>query len=76
MKRMIIIFFAWAVLFLADFVPAEAATKVVTQKPTVSSLAPGENVLYDDKRCPAGMIARYSKPKNRNEIRRGQCVHQ
>ncbi|APO74590.1 hypothetical protein AM571_CH01769 [Rhizobium etli 8C-3] len=75
MRRTINMLCASAVLFLAGFAPTEAAMKVVKQKPTVSSLAPGEAVLYDDKRCPAGMIARYARAKNRDEIRRGQCVH-
>lgn len=68
--------FASAAIFLSFFAPADAAIKVVKQKPTAASLAPGEAVLYDDKRCPAGMIAKYARPKNRNEVRRGQCVHQ
>ena len=55
--------------------PSNAQSKKVTQRPTVSSMAPGETVLFDDKSCPAGMIAKFTKAKNREKITK-KCVHQ
>ena len=54
--------------------PASAAIRTVSTKPTLSSLAPGESVLYDDKSCPAGMIAKFTKAKNRAQMGK-KCIH-
>jgi len=54
--------------------PADAAIKTVTTKPTAATMTPGEPVLYDDKACPAGMIAKFTKAKRNNNISK-KCVH-
>jgi len=54
--------------------PANAAIKTVTTKPTAATMTPGEPVLYDDKACPAGMIAKFTKAKRNNNISK-KCVH-
>ncbi|KRB51873.1 hypothetical protein ASE04_10130 [Rhizobium sp. Root708] len=59
----------------ASFTPASAAIQTVTSKPTVESLAPGQSVLFDDKKCPAGMIAKFTKAQKRPTVKRN-CVHQ
>lgn len=59
----------------ASVSPSNAQSRKVTQRPTVSSMAPGETVLFDDKSCPAGMIAKFTKAKNRAKITK-KCVHQ
>ncbi len=59
----------------ASFTPASAAIQTVTSKPTLESLAPGQSVLFDDKKCPSGMIAKYSKAQKRSSMKR-TCVHQ
>jgi hypothetical protein len=37
-------------------------------------MTPGEPVLFDDKTCPAGMIAKFTKAKRNNNISK-KCVH-
>ncbi len=54
--------------------PAHAQTKMVKAKPTPATMAAGESVLYDDKSCPAGMIARYTKSQHKEQIGK-RCVH-
>jgi hypothetical protein len=54
---------------------AAGATQVVTAQPTLATLAPGETVYYDDKRCPAGMIAKFTKAPKKSQMKRA-CVHQ
>ncbi|WP_312472731.1 DUF6719 family protein [Rhizobium sp.] len=49
--------------------------KTVTAKPTAETMAPGESVLFDDKKCPAGMIAKFTKAQKRPSVSR-RCVHQ
>ncbi|WP_051909218.1 DUF6719 family protein [Neorhizobium galegae] len=65
-----------AVLFTgsAALLPANAQTRLVKTKPTVASMAAGETVLFDDKSCPAGMIAQYTKSQRKEEIGK-KCVH-
>jgi hypothetical protein len=46
---------------------------VVTSQPTMSSLKPGQSVFYDDKKCPAGQVAKYSKGQRRAQITR-KCM--
>ncbi|MFK0333156.1 DUF6719 family protein [Rhizobium sp. NPDC090275] len=62
-------------LLLAGASTSFAAIKTVTAKPTVESMAPGESVLFDDKKCPAGMIAKFTKAQKRTQMNR-KCVHQ
>ena len=64
-----ILFTAFSVTF------ADAATKVATTQPTLSTLAPGESVFFDDKRCPAGMIAKFTKAEKRSQMKR-TCMRQ
>lgn len=59
----------------ASVSPLNAQSKKVAQRPTVASMANGESVLFDDKSCPAGMIAKFTKAKNREKITK-KCVHQ
>ena len=54
--------------------PANAETKTVTTQPTAATMTPGEPVLFDDKTCPAGMIAKFTKAKRNNNISK-KCVH-
>ena len=76
MKRSTLILFSGILLFSAFSVTsAGAATKVVTTQPTLSTLAPGESVFFDDKRCPAGMIAKFTKAEKRSQMKR-TCMHQ
>jgi hypothetical protein len=60
-------------LSLAGASVSMAATQTVTTKPTLESLPPGKSVYFDDKKCGAGMIAKYSKPQRRNQLKR-ECV--
>lgn len=62
-------------LSLVDISGASAQTPVVTSPPTLKTLAPGQSVLYNDKKCPAGQIGKYSRPQKRSTIGR-RCVHQ
>ncbi|CCM77342.1 DUF6719 family protein [Rhizobium mesoamericanum] len=50
------------------------AIQTVSTKPTLGSLAPGQSVLFDDKKCPSGMIAKYTKAQRRSAMNR-TCVH-
>lgn len=54
--------------------PAGAEIKTVTTKHTAATMTAGEPVLYDDKTCPAGMIAKFTKAKRNNNISK-KCVH-
>lgn len=54
---------------------ALGATQVVTSQPTMSTLAPGQSVYFNDKRCPAGMIAKFTKAQKRSQMKR-ECVRQ
>lgn len=54
-------------LTLLAVVPANAQ-KVVTMQPTLQTIPEGKAVLYDNKKCPPGQIARYVKRTNRQEI--------
>jgi hypothetical protein len=62
-------------LSLAGASTSFAAIKTVTAKPTAETVAPGESVLFDDKKCPAGMIAKFTKAQQRPSVSR-RCVHQ
>jgi hypothetical protein len=74
MTRSTISFLSGAFLLAGLGAPAaSAATQTVTSLPTVSTLSPGQSVYFDDKRCPAGMIAKFSKPQKRNQMKRA-CV--
>lgn len=65
-----------AVVFAAPVTlsPANAQTKMVKAKPTPATMAAGESVLFDDKACPAGMIARFTKSQRKEQIAK-KCVH-
>jgi hypothetical protein len=54
---------------------AAGETPVVTSQPTMSSLKPGQSVLFNDNKCPAGQIAKYSKGQRRAQITR-KCIKQ
>lgn len=58
----------------AALFPAHAQTRMVKTKPTPATMAAGESVLFDDKSCPAGMIARYTKSQRKEQIGK-RCVH-
>ena len=58
----------------ATLSPASAQTRMVKAKPTPASMAAGESVLFDDKSCPAGMIAQYTKAQRKEQISK-KCVH-
>jgi len=73
LKGMTVLSSAGAVLAMLSS-PASAEIKTVTTKPTVASMTPGESVLFDDKSCPAGMIAKFTKAKKREQITK-KCVH-
>ncbi len=60
---------------IASVAPASADIQTVRSKPTVASLAPGQSVLFDDKKCPSGMIAKFTKAQKRTSMKRS-CVHQ
>ncbi|MBB3966493.1 MULTISPECIES: DUF6719 family protein [Rhizobium] len=60
-------------LVLSSASGSMAATQTVTTKPTLENLPPGTSVYFDDKKCGAGMIAKYSKPQRRNQLKR-ECV--
>ncbi|KQV66236.1 DUF6719 family protein [Rhizobium sp. Root1220] len=76
MARAIAILVSAAFLCVAFDIPsAGAATKVVTAPPSLSTLAPGESVFYNDKKCPAGMIAKFTKAQRRSQMKR-ECVRQ
>lgn len=73
MQRYKIFLVAGASVLLLSALPAEAATKVVTAMPVSASLSPGESVLYDDKKCPAGQIAKFTKMRNKDGMKRS-CI--
>ncbi|MCQ1837502.1 DUF6719 family protein [Neorhizobium galegae] len=75
MFRILVILFL-AVVFAgpATVSPANAQTRMVKTKPTPATMAAGESVLFDDKSCPAGMIARYTKSQRKEQIGK-RCVH-
>lgn len=62
------------VLSLVIISDASAQTPVVTTPPTLKTLAPGQSVMFDDKKCPAGQIAKYTRAQKRSQIGR-RCVH-
>jgi len=62
-------------LGVADISLAAGETPVVTSQPTVDTLKPGQSVFYNDKKCPAGQIAKYSKAQRRAQVSR-KCVKQ
>ncbi|MDM9620765.1 hypothetical protein A6U87_19875 [Rhizobium sp. AC44/96] len=74
MVRAIIILASAALLTSALDTAAAGATQVVTTQPTLANMSPGQSVLYDDKRCPAGMIAKFTKAQKRSELKRN-CIH-
>ena len=74
-RSILVLMFTSLLLAAASSAPASAATRTVTSKPTLESLEPGQAVLYDDKKCPSGMIAKYRKAPKRSSISR-TCVHQ
>ncbi|KGD87743.1 MULTISPECIES: DUF6719 family protein [Rhizobium/Agrobacterium group] len=53
---------------------AYAQSRTVTTQPTLQTLPPGRAVLFDNKKCPAGQIARYARSKMRDQISI-KCVH-
>jgi hypothetical protein len=57
-----------ASLFLTS--AATAQDKTVTVRPTPKTLAAGETVYFDDKKCPAGQIAKYTKSLRSENVRR------
>ncbi|WP_336622277.1 DUF6719 family protein [Rhizobium sp. S152] len=61
-------------LSLVDISGASAQTPVVTTPPTLKTLTPGQSVLFDDKKCPAGQIGKYTRAQKRSSITR-RCVH-
>ncbi|WP_037070062.1 MULTISPECIES: DUF6719 family protein [Rhizobium] len=76
MTRSSLILVSISLLFaISSVAPASAEIQTVTSKPTVESLAPGQSVLFDDKRCPSGMIAKFTKAQKRPSMKRS-CVHQ
>ncbi len=62
-------------LSIANVATAAGETPVVTAQPTMSSLKSGQSVFYNDKKCPAGQIAKYTKGQRRAQITR-KCVKQ
>lgn len=76
MKRFMIACISVAcVLSFADVPEAAGETPVVTSQPTMSSLKPGQSVFFNDKKCPAGQIAKYTKGQRRAQITR-KCMNQ
>jgi hypothetical protein len=62
-------------LSILDIQGASAETQVVTSMPTMKTLAPGQSVYFDDKKCPAGTMAKFTKGQRRAQITR-KCVRQ
>jgi hypothetical protein len=74
-RAIILLFSSTSLLFAFTHSAAAGATRVVAAQPTLATLSPGESVYYDDKRCPAGMIAKFTKAPKRSQMKRA-CVHQ
>ncbi|MBB3657302.1 hypothetical protein FHX15_002534 [Rhizobium sp. BK650] len=62
------------VSMLAGALPALAAIKTVTQRPTLQSLPAGQAVLFNDGHCPGGQIAKFAHKQKSNELKKS-CVH-
>jgi hypothetical protein len=58
----------------ASALPALAAIKTVTQKPTTQSLPAGHAVLFNDGLCPAGQIAKFVHKEKSGNLKKS-CVH-
>lgn len=58
----------------AGALPALAAIKTVTQRPTTQSLPAGHAVLFNDGQCPAGQIAKFVHKEKSGELKKS-CVH-
>jgi len=58
----------------AGAVPALAAIKTVTQRPTTQSLPAGHAVLFNDGQCPSGQIAKFVHKEKSGELKKS-CVH-
>lgn len=50
-----------------------ASSDIATTKPTLSTLEPGEAVLYDDGNCPSGQVAQFARRSGQAQMRRS-CV--
>lgn len=75
MYRISVIAFSVAVLMAPiATTPAYAQTRTVRSQPTLQTLPPGRAVLYDNKKCPSGQIARYARSKVKDQISI-KCVH-
>jgi hypothetical protein len=74
-RFMIVCLSVVCMLSVVSITDASAQTPVVTSPPTLKTLAPGQSVLYNDKKCPAGQIAKYTRAQKRSQIGR-RCVHQ
>jgi hypothetical protein len=58
----------------ASTLPALAAIKTVTQRPTIQSLPAGHAVLFNDGQCPSGQIAKFVHKEKSGQIKKS-CVH-
>ncbi|MBB3135624.1 hypothetical protein FHS26_003370 [Rhizobium pisi] len=58
----------------ASALPALAAIKTVTQRPTTQSLPAGHAVLFNDGQCPAGQIAKFVHKEKSGQLKKS-CVH-
>ena len=65
---------AAAMALLIAFPTTAAGIKTVSAKPTLATLQPGESVLFNDKSCPAGMIAKFTKAQKRAQMTK-KCIH-
>ena len=75
MTRSTLILISTSLLLASAGVGPANAIQTVTSMPTLQSLAPGQSVLFDDKKCPSGMIAKFTKAPKRTSMKRS-CVHQ